>query len=449
MLLERSIAARTRIALVSVLGVGMAVTHYSTTYVAVLILGLAVLVRFVVAPWARIRLVDTTTLVALLVTAAAAIVWNFPITRSADNVTSFLRNVESKGFNFLPAATPGQSLIDSYLKGNREAPESASAYQREVADYYQKFRTYVIPIPEAEDPRYDLVDASVPKKPTRSPLVQRATDVANLFVQQMSNVIGGLGALVLLVTHLRRRRRVRPPPDIVERPRAILAIGRWRRRSDRSADVGPPLQLAILATAALAVVAVIRLSGTAAYAYNQERLYLQAMVFLAVSLAYVVEIVGRRVRRLIPVVFGGYLALLSVAYATGLGVTYAANGGGAPSNVANAGGDYDNFYVTAPEVAAASWLATILPQQDVLYTDNYGQLPIIAFTSIRGGVFTDITPRTLDAHAWVYATATNVVRGRATGKINGHAAIYAFPKGFLDDQYDTVYSAGTSEVYHR
>jgi uncharacterized membrane protein len=209
------------------------------------------------------------------------------------------------------------------------------------------------------------------------------------------------------------------------------------------------LQLAILVIAALAVVAVIRLSGTAAYAYNQERLYLQAMVFLAVPLAYVVEIAGRRVRRLIPVVFGGYLALLSVAYATGLGVTYAANGGAATSNVANAGGDFDNFYVTAPEVGAVSWLATVLPQHDVVYTDNYGQLPIIAFTNIRGGVFTDITPRTLDAHAWVYATATNVARGRATGKINGHAAIYAFPNEFLDDQYDTVYSAGTSKVFHR
>ncbi|MDQ1425739.1 MAG: hypothetical protein QOD72_3237, partial [Acidimicrobiaceae bacterium] len=448
-LLERSIVPRTKLILVSLLGVAMAVTHYSTTYVAILILGLAVALRLVIAPWSRMRLFDTTTVVALLVTTSAAVVWNFPITRSADNVTSFLNNVERNGFNLLPGAKPGESLVDSYLKGNRESAESASAFQAEVADYYQRNRGYLVILPEANDPRYDLVDAHPPRKPTRSILVQRATDVVNLLVQQMSNVIGGLGALGLLVANVRSRRRAKRAPDTVERPRGMLLPERGRRRLDRWAEVGPPLQLAILATAALAVVAVIRLSGTAAYAYNQERLYLQAMVFLAVPLAYAVEILARRVRPLMPVVFGGYLALLSVAYATGLGVTYAANGGGAVPNVANSGAEYDDYYLTEPEVAAARYLTSVVPRQDVVYTDHYGQLRLIAFTNIVEGVFTDITPLTLDQHAWVYATATNIARGRAVGKINGHAATYAFPNAFLDDEYDTIYSAGTSKVYHR
>jgi hypothetical protein len=372
------------------------------------------------------RLADTSTLVALIVVVAGAIVWNFPITKSADNVTSFLQNVESKGLNILPQAKPGESLIDSYLNGNRESSESAAAYQAEVSDYYRQERPYVIPVPGADDPRYDLADADVPTKAATFPLLQRATDFANLLVQQMSNVIGGLGAVVLLVTQLRRR-----------------------RRSDGRREVGPALQLAILAVATLAVVVVIRLSGTVAFAYNQERLYLQAMLFLAVPLAYIVEIVARRVRRLLPLVFGGYLALLSVAFATGLGVTYAANGGAAVPNVANAGGEFDNFYVTTPEVAAAEWLASVLPPNGVVFTDHYGQLRTIAFTNIGGGVFTDITPRTLDQHAWVYASTTNVVRGRATGKINGHAAVFLFPNTFLDEQFDTIYTTGTSKVFHR
>jgi uncharacterized membrane protein len=427
-LLEPSLAPRTKIALSSLLGVGMVVSHYSTTYVAILILGLAVALRLVVAPWCRMRLADMGTLVALIVMVAAAIVWNFPITKSADNVTSFLQNVESKGLNILPQAKPGESLLDSYLKGNRESSESAAAYQTEVSDYYRQERPFVIPVPGAEGPRYDLADANVPTKAATFPLLQRATDFANLLVQQMSNVIGGLGAVVLLVTQLRRRRR---------------------RRSDARPEVGPALQLAILAVATLAVVVVIRLSGTVAFAYNQERLYLQAMLFLAVPLAYIVEIVARRVRRLLPLVFGGYLALLSVAFATGLGVTYAANGGAAVPNVANAGGEYDNFYLTAPEVATAEWLESVLPPNGVVFTDHYGQLRTIAFTNVGSGVFTDITPRTLDQHAWVYASATNVVRGRATGKINGHAAVYLFPNTFLDEQFDTIYTTGTSKVFHR
>ena len=68
---------------------------------------------------------------------------------------------------------------------------------------------------------------------------------------------------------------------------------------------------------------------------------------------------------------------------------------------------------------------------------------------IRSGTLGDITPLTLDQHAWVYASQTNVVDGTARTVFGDDSATYAFPARFLELNYDTVYTDGTSEVFHR
>ena len=61
----------------------------------------------------------------------------------------------------------------------------------------------------------------------------------------------------------------------------------------------------------------------------------------------------------------------------------------------------------------------------------------------------DLTPLTLNQSAWVYASRTNVIEGRAFAVFNGLFASYAFPATFLDENYNLVYTNGSSEVFHR
>jgi hypothetical protein len=70
-------------------------------------------------------------------------------------------------------------------------------------------------------------------------------------------------------------------------------------------------------------------------------------------------------------------------------------------------------------------------------------------TNIQSGLYLDITPLTLNRQAWVYATRTNVVDGRAFALYQQHLATYVFPSVFLADNYDLVYTNGSSEVFHR
>ena len=70
-------------------------------------------------------------------------------------------------------------------------------------------------------------------------------------------------------------------------------------------------------------------------------------------------------------------------------------------------------------------------------------------TEIHKGCLLDLTPLTLNQHAWVYASRTNVINGRAFALYNDHIASYVFPADFLDANYDLVYTDGSSEVFHR
>jgi hypothetical protein len=61
----------------------------------------------------------------------------------------------------------------------------------------------------------------------------------------------------------------------------------------------------------------------------------------------------------------------------------------------------------------------------------------------------DVTPLTLNQHAWVYADRTNVLDHSAEVLFNNSTVTYIFPAGFLDANYDLVYTNGSSEVFHR
>ena len=122
-------ARRSQWALIVLLGLAMAVSHYSTTYVAVTILGLtlplqwaAVLVpRYPGSP-ARSPSHSSPRL-------AGAVLWYVPVTHSDSHLLQVSQTVQAQGLNLLPNRVPGRSLISAYLQGNTKTPISAAQYQ--------------------------------------------------------------------------------------------------------------------------------------------------------------------------------------------------------------------------------------------------------------------------------------------------------------------------------
>jgi hypothetical protein len=265
-------------------------------------------------------------------------------------------------------------------------------------------------------PRYSLRDSPIPIPPEKWRLGFNVLGLGLLIIEQIVNVLAALGALMMI---LRRK------ASLISR------------------------QVGLLALATTMLLTVLRFSGTLAVAYGQERAQLQGLVLLSISMCWTIRsLAGVRNRRKARVLTLAAISLAVVLVNTSYLVTAVL--GGKPSvNLANTGPGFEYFYTTRPEVAAARWLGKAARPGQLVYTDEYGQVPLAIVTDIRRGLFIDLTPLTINQHAWVYASRANIINRRAFALYNEHIASYVFPASFLDANFDLVFTDGSSEVFHR
>ena len=285
--------------------------------------------------------------------------------------------------------------------------------------YYEKREPNIVPLSNAALSEYDLQDSPIPTPPVRSDLGYNAIEMISVIVQQSAYILAVVGALMM----------------ILRRNATVLTR-----------------QVGILGLATLIFLVLIRISGTLAVAYNQNRALLQAMAILAIPVCWSLQtFVGQR-RRWSDVVRVLAIASLSSLFISSSGLLGVVLGGGVAANLANNGEDYERFYMTSPELASAQWLGPRIRNGQLVYADRYAQLPLVAVTGIDGyspNLVGDITPLTLNRHAWIYASQTNIADMRVQAFFANHTVTYVFPYQFIDSNYNLVYSNGYSEVFNR
>lgn len=413
-LFERKMAQWTKWCLILSFSIATVVCHYTTTYVAITLLGLALIFKFVLQ-WFRSLPRTRGGIAAFLTVLVGAVLWYGPITHSSSNVSQFAQVAQAQGLNLLPNRTQNGGLVGAYLNGNTVSPMSAGQYAKAVQKEYAT-KSFVHVLPGASDPQYTLRNSATPAPPVRWTTGYNVLNELTVIAQQLIYLLSAIGALILV---LRRK---------------VPAMSRL---------------MGLFALATLAFLITIRLSGTLATFYNAQRALLQAMIFLNIPLFASLQAFGgkRRKRQAVAVAMGA--VSLAVIFAVSNGLVGAVLGGGTATNLANRGEDYNRFYRTDTELAAAGWLGQRFRPGQLVYADEYAQLPLVSTTGIVNGLLLDVTPETLSSHAWVYASRTNVVDGQAHASFQGHSITYVFPSRFLNAHYDLVYTNGSSEVYHR
>lgn len=412
--LDTALAPRTRLALVFLLSLGVTVSHYSTAYLTILLFAVTALLQLVTSQFRTIQRLTATILLACGVSLVASFMWYGPLTHSSANLQQFVAQTEDQGFNLLP--NKGSNLLATYLQGESAQELTPAQYQQYIAQYYKTNEKFIIPLPDADEPQYALRAAPVQEPSSTWPLGNSLLNLADLLITQIMNLLAGIGALMLAL------RRKAP------------AIAR---------------QVGLIGLAGIMILVLTRFSGTIAQQYNPERALLQMMIVLAIAVCWPLQRLAakwERTRSAVVAVSAFSLAALLVGSSTLGGVAF---GGGTDSNLANNFADYEDFVVSAPEMAAASWVIKEAPTNQWIYADDYAQLQLNALAKDRPSIRGDIVPQVLDQHAWVYANRTNVIDGIAQSTTGNYSATYAFPTLFLDSNYNLVYTNGTSEVYHR
>ena len=409
-LFDRHLGTTPRLRLIAVLAAGMVVSHYGSTYLAIPALVVAIGLQLPLSRFRRLPAVSPGLLCAAVVLTAGAAFWYGVVTQSSRNLASFSAALEQQGLD--PFPTGNGNILTSYFSGNAVTSVSAPAFARLAARDYQDRRAYIHPLAASEQPRFALRDATVPVPTGPLPTLAGPLQWVSTIAGQVMLLFAGLGAL-------------------------LLAFAR---------DAGPTARrIGCLAIGGVAVLVLIRFSGTVAAAYNQTRALLQLLIVLAIPAAWLADRLVHRLhaRTLTSAVFASTLVLL---FSNQSGATALLTGGGTLLNLSQSGEDFERSYMTPAELAGASW-ATTESQDRLLYADKYGQLRLWAATGATALI--EVTPRTLDQHAWLYGTRTNVVLGRARGAVGSYAAVYQWPNAFLNSYFDTVFSDGDSKVYHR
>jgi uncharacterized membrane protein len=405
---------RRRWVFVSLLSLGMVVAHYSTAYLAIPLLAVAAVLQWVISWFRPIPRVAGTLLLACVMTVGGAAVWYGALTHSTSNFSQFVQAAKGQGINLLPSQ--GGNIIETYLQGESNQGMSPTQYENYLSGNYKANDPFITPLPDASKPQYQLQNPPNTEPPVTYNLGNSLLNLSGLLVQQLLNLLAGIGALVLAL-----RRKL----PLVARQIGLMGLG------------------------GMAILVLVRISGTIAQAYNPQRAFLQVLIVLAIGICWLFQRTGARwksTRSPILIICGVGLALFMMGTS---GVSGALVGGGTAANLANQGNDYEEFVMTAQDLAAASWVDKTAPAGQFIYADHYGELRLNTLAGNRPGVFDAITPETLDSHAWVYATTANLQDNIVQSVTGSVSASYAFPKRFLTTNYNVVYTNGSSEVFHR
>lgn len=183
--------------------------------------------------------------------------------------------------------------------------------------------------------------------------------------------------------------------------------------------------------------------------YGLLRVFQQALIFLGlligVGSAHLCGLVNRRVQ------IGGaaVIAILFLASSTGM-ITQILGGYGPQLHLNNAGSYYDMYYIHTDEVDAMRWMQQTIDETHADIQMDVRNNPYLS-TPLRGitdyNPLNGIYPLSIRRDAYVYIQYAVAHTGEATLIYNGTRLTYVYPIMFLDDNKDLIYNNGFVRIY--
>lgn len=106
---------------------------------------------------------------------------------------------------------------------------------------------------------------------------------------------------------------------------------------------------------------------------------------------------------------------------------------------------YDSYYVHAEEVASTIWMAEHGNRRLPIQAAHFSDIKMIAFGRI--GAYIELLPVTTKKKSYVYLNYDNVQTNNIIEIVNGNVVYYAFPMEFLNTNKNMIYNNGGSIIY--
>lgn len=387
-------------ALVLAFGVGVILSHYSTTYVLLMALVAALAGLGVIALVRRRRgqeRPDTHTLVLLHPLMVATLValtlaWAGPVTHTGGHASEVVRDTVR---SLTGHGDGGPSSSDtSYwvLSGDRTSPEQRMhMFVNATLDY----RDQEIPpdLRSIPDPGQDVLAPDVHTQP--------ATPVK-------------LACAVIMEAFL-----------------FLGLVWLFRRRKDHPL----PREITFLTWGSMAALGLIVTVPNLSVDYGVLRAFQQTLLVVAPVMAMGMAFVLRQrvLTAIVPV------ALLVVLAGTQQRI-----------GLENAGTYYDRFFVSDSEMQGLTWLGQVDhadPTNERIIANRNINVRLLAMSQNRAPVSDRLFPTLLSKDAYVFVDGQILDRGESTVFYTGDLLTYDYPLGELDQHLDRLYDAPQARVY--
>ena len=122
--------------------------------------------------------------------------------------------------------------------------------------------------------------------------------------------------------------------------------------------------------------------------------------------------------------------------------------GGVPSlTLNNFGEEYDRFYVHQVDLSSIRWMGKHASSEVTITVDQYSWLNFQSETARDQGYLHDMAPGVIPNFGYVYASYSNITTDITRVSADGKIIKFQYPKQFLADNKDLIYSSGKSLVF--
>ncbi len=427
-------------------GCGLVLAHYSTTYMLIGVLLVAIVLRAVGRPlsgrvvparWIRDgspigapawRDRPGLTILPVGVLCVAAFVWAGPVTHTGSGLVSTVSSAVASVRGASDGTESSSDTAYGLLSNGKASPQ----------ERLDALRQRNLQLTEAARSRGEFYDAA-----TISPLATPVVAPAQLRITAAGEVLGDLGVDVPSLQSTVRQASAWLLQILMLVGLVAVAFGRRRLLTVTT-------EYFTLAAASVVVIAIQLAAPVLTVEYGLLRSFQQALVildvFLVVGVASLIPKLGER-RRLH---LAGAAAIALFVSSTGV-ITQSLGGYPPQLHLNNAGTYYDIYYLHPEELAATAWLRTNTEAglhgevQSEVQTDRY------TFTRLQAprllNPLDDIAPEFLRPSAYVFLGYSNVTKDQSTTIVASDLITYRYPVAFLEQNKDLIYSSGGARVY--
>jgi uncharacterized membrane protein len=425
--------------LVLLLGLGVVLSHYSTTYVLLMAVGAALVAAALAALVRRLRhrpgpehdpvgaaLVNPLVAAVLL---GATLVWAGPITDTGGHATDVLEETVAAITGNADTGPGSSDTSYAILSGADTSPRHRmNMFVEDTLDYRADEiprADQVFPRPGPDELRPRLHD------PETAPLtpIGRALDAVGLHPDSLATIAKLGGAILFQVLALLG---------------FVWLLIRLRRRTLSH-------EVAVLATGSMVALALIVVIPNLSVDYGVLRAFQQTLLVTAPMMAMGLRLAlgpleGRP--RAATAIAAGLPVLLLLLLS---GALPALAGGQQPRvAMANAGNYYDRFVASDAETAAIRWLFYVdhADQDNTrLIASRNVDVRLLALSDNRAPIADRLYPTLLSRDAYVFVDSQIIREGTSTVFYTGDLLTYTYPLSGLDQRLDLLYSGPDARIY--